>query len=110
MAIAWIYRRQYDRAGLKMLPAVDPTGRRAGVQAVLTALAVLPVSFLPAVAYPPAAVGWYMFSALVLGALQLGCAVAFLANCNDRSARRLLQATLIYLPVLMLLLMALPFL
>src|SRR4029079_4334804 len=36
MAIAWIYRRQYASAGLQMLPVVDPTGRRAGAQAVVS--------------------------------------------------------------------------
>jgi protoheme IX farnesyltransferase len=54
MAIAWIYRRQYRAAGLKMLTVVDPSGRRAGVQAVVAALALLPISFLPGARRPRA--------------------------------------------------------
>ncbi len=49
MAIAWIYRHQYAAAGLQMLPVVDPSGRRAGAQAVVSALALVPVSLIPAV-------------------------------------------------------------
>ena len=47
MAIAWIYRREYAEAGLKMLTVVDPTGWRAGTQAVAAALALVPVSMVP---------------------------------------------------------------
>lgn len=107
MAIAWIYRHQYDSAGLKMLTVVDPSGRRAGVQAVLSALALLPVSFVPAVDVPGAS--FYVVAAFVLGVGQLACAVLFCASRNDAAARRLLQASLVYLPALLALLMFVPF-
>ena len=110
MAIAWIYRDQYAQAGLKMLPVVEPTGRRAGIQAVLTALSLLPISFLPAMAYPASTAFPYLMAALLLGTLQLIFAVAFCVQTSDITARRLLRATLVYLPVLMLLLMVLPLL
>lgn len=106
MAIAWIYRKQYASAGLKMMTVVDPTGRRAGVQAVLAALALLPVSFVPAIMAPGAAL--YMSAALVLGVGQLACAVAFCAHKDETSARRLLRASLVYLPALLTLLMFAP--
>ena len=48
MAIAWLYRQQYGAAGMQMLTVVDPTGRRAGVQAVVAAFSVLMVSLVPA--------------------------------------------------------------
>jgi heme o synthase len=48
MAIAWIYRKQYDAAGMQMLTVVEPTGRRAGAQALVGALILLPVTLLPA--------------------------------------------------------------
>lgn len=100
MAIAWIYRRQYAAAGLKMLPVVDPTGRRAGGQAVVAALALVPVSLLPAmVSFAGPA---YFIWALALSLGQLFCAAAFLLRRNDRTARALFRATLIYLPALLL--------
>jgi protoheme IX farnesyltransferase len=105
MAIAWIYRRQYAAADLKMLPVVEPTGRRAGAQAVIAALAIIPVSVVPA---------WHLIEpvyfggAVLLGAGQLFCAAAFLCNRNDNTARRLLRASLVYLPGLLMLLLMSP--
>ena len=48
MAIAWLYRADYARGGQRMLTVVDPTGLRAGAQAVVGALALVPVSLVPA--------------------------------------------------------------
>lgn len=106
MAIAWIYRQEYARGGLKMLTVVDPSGRRAGVQAVLSALALLPVSLVPALLLPGASV--YAVAAFCLGVGQLACAVAFLMRLDQISARWLLRASLIYLPALLVLLMLIP--
>lgn len=99
MAVAWIYRRQYGAAGLKMLPVVDPTGRRAGVQAASSALALTLVSLSPALigSAGPTYLAW----AIALGLGQLYFAFAFLLNRNDRTARALFRATLIYLPALL---------
>lgn len=108
MAIAWIYRQQYRRAGLKMLTVVDPTGRRAGVQAVLSALALLLVSLVPAVLTPGSGSSLYAVAAFVLGVAQLACAVGFLVRLDEPSARLLLRATLVYLPALLVLLMLIP--
>ena len=103
MAIAWIYRDQYAAAGLKMLPVVDPSGHRAGAQAVVAALLLVPVSLVPAVQNlaGPMYFGW----ALTLSIAQFLCAVAFYVRLDEASARRLLRASLIYLPLLMILLM-----
>lgn len=106
MAIAWIYRHQYARAGMQMLPVVDPSGVRAGIQAVLAASALLPTSLLPAM-HTPGAV-WYMVLAVILGLAQLVCAVVFCVQRNEISARWLLRASLIYLPALMILLVLVP--
>jgi len=65
MAIAWIYREEYARAGFKMLPAVDPRGRRTGRQAMYFASALLLVSLLPFVFKLVGRV--YLSGALVLG-------------------------------------------
>jgi protoheme IX farnesyltransferase len=108
MAIAWIYRKQYEAAGMKMLTVVDPSGRWAGVQAVLAALVLIPVSVVPVLNVP--GLGGFLFAivACVLGFLQLLCAIAFFARQRERSARRLLWASLVYLPALLLLLTIVP--
>lgn len=99
MAIAWMYRREYAAAGLKMLSVVDPSGRRCGVQAVSAALALLPISLLPSI-FQSAGSG-YLVWALVLGVAQLACALSFMHRLDDLSARRLLRISLIYLPCLL---------
>ena len=106
MAIAWIYRRQYSAAGLQMLTTVDSSGARAGAQAVTCALALLPVSLLPSV-LGMAGPG-YVLLALLLGLGQLACAVTFLFYRSEGSARWLLRASLVYLPAVLMLLIANP--
>lgn len=105
MAIAWIYRRQYRAAGFQMLTVVDRSGRRAGVQAVLAALVLVPVSLIPGVLLLEPT---YFVAALLLGLWQLTVAAQFLARRDRRTARRLLHATLFYLPAIMMLLMLTP--
>ncbi len=108
MAIAWIYREQYGQAGLKMLPVVDPTGRRAGVQAVLAASALIPISILPA--FLPTlnhadAMGYvYLIVVSLLGIIQLIYSVRFFRDTTDVTARHLLRMSLVYLPLVMFLL------
>ena len=108
MAIAWIYRKQYELAGMKMLTVVDPSGRWAGIQAVLAALVLIPVSVVPVLSVPGLGGFLYAIVACLLGFSQLCCAAAFFARRVDRSARRLLWASLIYLPALLLLLTIVP--
>jgi protoheme IX farnesyltransferase len=110
MAIAWIYREEYARAGLKMSPVVDPTGRSAGLTAVLNALVLLPLSYFAVAHYPPWEAGVFLIAALALGAGQLACALLFCWRRDVASARRLLRASLVYLPAILLLLIALPLL
>ena len=101
MAIAWIYRHQYEHAGIRMLTVVDPTGRRSGLHAVVAAVALLPVSVVPLlVMHGEAAVG-YLIAAMILGAGQLAFAVQFCRHRTEHSARWLLRATLVYLPLLL---------
>lgn len=107
MAICWIYRDQYARAGLQMLSVVDPTGRRCGAQAVVTALVLIPVSLLPSVL--GAAGPLYFYWALGLGLAQFASAVWFMVRLDERSARTLLRASLIYLPSLLMMLILGPF-
>jgi protoheme IX farnesyltransferase len=97
MAIAWLYRGEYARAGQRMLTVVDPTGLRAGAQAVIGALALVPVSLVPAMSPQAGSPIIYSGWTLALGAMQVAAAVLFMLNRNDRSARRLLRASLVYL-------------
>jgi protoheme IX farnesyltransferase len=99
MAIAWIYRRDYARAGLKMLSTVDAGGHRVGAQAMMAALVLVPVSLVPCLAQPAA--GIVLAWAVALGVGQLACAVWFFVEKSERAARRLLLASLVYLPAML---------
>lgn len=109
MAIAWLYRRQYGDAGMRMMTVCDPSGVRAGVQAVLGASALLPTCAAFGPLFASGALGLTMVAlALLLAAGQLVCAVGFFARRDDRSARRLLRASLIFLPGVLTLLTLVP--
>lgn len=104
MAIAWLYRQQYERAGMQMLTVVDPTGRRAGRHAWYAALLLLPVSLVPFQGLGGWTTPLLQWGAALLGLAQLWFAIEFAGQRTDRSARRLLRATLLYLPLLLLIL------
>ncbi|MCH2117948.1 MAG: heme o synthase [Pirellulales bacterium] len=104
MAIAWLHRDDYARARYRMLTVVDPTGLRAGAQAVVAALLLIPVSLVPALDLVSASPAVYGIWAIILGTAQLIAAICFMTSRNDVSARRLLRSTLLYLPCWMLLL------
>jgi protoheme IX farnesyltransferase len=105
MAIAWLYRNEYAKAGHQMLTVVDPTGARAGVQAITGALLVIPVSMIPATLPTSGSPSVYSLWAIALGGVQLALAIRFAVNRDESSARWLLRATLIYLPAWMTLLL-----
>ena len=98
MAIAWMYRDDYAKAGFPMLPVVDPAGRRAGRQAVVYAAALIPVSALPALAGVSGTA--YLIVAMALGIGLLWLALSFAATRTDQSARRLFFGSITYLPIL----------
>ena len=105
MAIAWLYRGEYAKAGHQMLTVVDPTGARAGAQAIIGALLVIPVSMIPATLPTSGSPSLYSLWAIALGGVQLALAIRFAVNRDESSARWLLRATLIYLPAWMTLLL-----
>jgi len=97
-SIAWLYRDDYARAGIRMLPVVEPDGESTARQIVLASAALIPVSLLPGLMSMTGRV--YLFGALLLGAafLYYGCRVA-----RERTlirARGVLIASVIYLPLL----------
>jgi protoheme IX farnesyltransferase len=73
LAIAWMYREDYGRAGIRMLPVVEPEGRVTGQQIVAFTIMLIPVSLLPAVMGISGRV--YLVSAIVLGLLFLASSV-----------------------------------
>ena len=99
MAIAWIYRDEYAKAGFKMLPVVDPDGLRTGQQTVSHTLALFIVSLCP-VLFKMAGT-FYLAGALVLGAGYLWCAIQFSRQLTLARARQLFLASIIYLPLLL---------
>jgi protoheme IX farnesyltransferase len=99
MAIAWLYREDYRNAGLKMIPVVDLTGLKTGLTAVSYAIALLPVSWLPA--QLGLAGNGYAGAATILGAWYIFASVQFLRLQTVAAARWLLWTSLVYLPALL---------
>jgi heme o synthase len=111
LAIAWIYRDEYARAGLCMLPGLDPGGAQTGRHVVSYCLALIPASLAPVV-LGSAGVA-YLGGALLLGLGFLGSGLRFRRRRSAEQARRVLRASLLYLPGLLALLLldrALPWL
>lgn len=101
LAIAWMYREDYGRAGILMLPVVEPDGRVTGQQIVVYTLLLLPVSLLPTVLGISGRI--YLYGAIVLGLLFLYSSVRAAFSKSRQEARRLLLASVIYLPLLFIL-------
>lgn len=106
LAIAWMCREDYERGGMKMLPRVDPTGDMTGRQATLHALALVPVGLMPTVV--GLAGSWYFIGALALGLYYLAESAKFWSDVSHAAARRLLLASVLYLPAILLLLVLNP--
>jgi protoheme IX farnesyltransferase len=98
LAIAWMYRDDYARAGIKMLPVVEPEGRVTGQQIISYTLMLLPVSLLPVFVNLAGTI--YFVGALVLGLIFLYFSVRAAFVRTVWQARQLLLASVLYLPVL----------
>jgi protoheme IX farnesyltransferase len=99
MAIAWRYRRQFAAAGVKVAAVTDPTGRSAGLLAVFGATALLLVSGIPLQLGLTSAA--YNVAVLILGTIYLASSIWFAYRHDDKTARMLLIASLIYLPAIL---------
>ncbi|MEE8075297.1 MAG: protoheme IX farnesyltransferase, partial [Candidatus Binatia bacterium] len=100
LAIARLYRDDFARAGIRFLPVVDPEGRSTGRQAVGFSLALLGVSLLPMLL--GLAGIFYFMVALLIGFAFLAIAFRLAVYRSVEAARQLLFVSLIYLPVLLL--------
>lgn len=101
LAIARLYRDDYARAGIRVLPVIDEDGRITGRQIVSNCLALLVVGLLPTLIGFAGSV--YFLGALGLGAGLLGCGVALALSRSTADARRLVFASIVYLPALLVL-------
>jgi protoheme IX farnesyltransferase len=99
LAIAWLYRNDYARAGVRVLPVVCPDGRSTGYHCAFNCLALLVVSLIPPLTGFAGA--FHLFSALMLGAGFLVCGIGFSVSRSKQAAGRLLLASYIYLPILL---------
>ncbi|MGH9311660.1 MAG: heme o synthase [Vicinamibacterales bacterium] len=98
LAIAWIYREDYERAGFPMLPVLEPDGRSTARQAVAYSAALVPASLAPAALGLTGTL--YTAGALALGIVFLALAVRFAVVRTVPSARVLFFGSLLYLPAL----------
>jgi protoheme IX farnesyltransferase len=98
LAIAWMYKEDYGRAGIRMLPVVEPDCRITARQIVIWSLLLVPVSLFPTVLGTTGTV--YFYGAFVLGILFLGTSIHAALAHTRQGARRLLLASVLYLPVL----------
>lgn len=99
LAIAWMYREEYEKAGFKMLPSIDPQGHRTGRQAVSHTLGLLPVSLCPFLFHVTGPI--YLVGALVLGLAFLWFAIQFARYLTLPRARQLFFVSILYLPMLL---------
>ena len=99
LAIAWMYRDDYAKAGFKMLPVLDPEGHRTGLQAFTQTLCLLPVSLGPF--WFKLAGPIYLCGALVLGLVFVGSAFQFSRHLTVPRARHLFYVSILYLPLLL---------
>jgi heme o synthase len=98
LAIAWMYKEQYAKAGIKMLPVVEPSGRITAQQIVIFTILLLPVSVAP---YFLGMTGLiYLIGASVLGLWFLAASIKAARAKSVEQARKLLLVSVLYLPLL----------
>jgi len=98
LAIAWLFQEDYARAGLPMLPVVEPDGRSTAQQVVLYAAVLVPVSLLPTIVGLSGRI--YLVGAAVLGIGFLALGIRFALQRNRVNAKRLFLGSITYLPLL----------
>jgi protoheme IX farnesyltransferase len=103
MSIAWMYREDYSRAGIRMLPTVDPAGTWTFREIIGCAIVLLPVSLLPALM--GLAGVRYFFGAVVLGFLLIQMCLWTAGDKSNVRAKWLMHATVLHLPLLLGLMM-----
>ena len=103
-AIGWLYRDEYRRAGIQMLPVIEKDGASTGRHVVLYGFNLIPVSAAPWMLGLAGPV--YGTAAVVLGCLYLAAGVRMARQRTEENARMLLRVSVVYLPLLYLFLVA----
>jgi heme o synthase len=103
LAIAWMYREDYARAGIVMLPVVEPEGHITARQIINNLLLLLPISILPTMVGMSGKV--YFYGAIILGLIYLYTGIRAALSKSRIQAKRLLLISVLYLPLLFLLMM-----
>lgn len=98
LAIAWLYRDEYAKAGILMLPVVEPEGRITARQIVLFALMLFPVSLAPF--FFGVSGHYFLIGAVPLGLWMVWASISAARKKTDAAARRLLLVSVLYLPLL----------
>lgn len=104
LAIAWMYREDYARAGFPLLPVLEPDGRSTARQAALYAAALLPLSLAPTLMGLAGEI--YFVGALALGLVFVGLTLRFARTRSVRDARTVFFGSIIYLPLIWILMIA----
>jgi protoheme IX farnesyltransferase len=99
MAIAWMYRDDFEKAKFPLLPVIEPNGYRAGRQALIFSALLAPAGLVPTLVGMAGV--WYAQLAVILGLGMLFVTARFAANRSDRTARALFYASLLYLPLVL---------
>ena len=97
-AIAWMYKEDYARAGIRMLPVVEPDGRSTARRILLYSAALIPISLMPK--FFAMAGNLYLYGAFALGLAFLYAGLRIRWDRTRQQARRVLLASVVYLPVL----------
>jgi protoheme IX farnesyltransferase len=98
LAIAWMYREEYAKAGIKMLPVVEPEGKMTAKQIIIFSAMLLPIGVAPF--FVGIASLYYLVGASILGIWFLWESIKMAGEKSDASARRLLKVSVIYLPLI----------
>ena len=104
LALAWMFREDYERGGVRVLPVEEPDGRSTGFQIVNYSAALIPVSLMPTMIGLTGRI--YFAGALLLGSALLLLAIRFARERSTTRVRQLFFASLAYLPVLWVLMLA----
>ena len=97
-AIAWMYREDYERAGIRMLPVVEPDGNSTAWQILFYSLTLIPISLMPR--FFAMTGNLYVLGAMLLGAFFLYAGWKVMFTRTRQQARRVLLASVVYLPAL----------
>jgi heme o synthase len=100
LSLAWLYRKDYERGGYRMMTVIDQTGSLTARQILFYTIALLPASLLPT--YSGLAGTAYFLAASILSLAFLAAALPMVLSPGTRPARRLFFASLAYLPTLLL--------